>query len=45
MGELLLANAAKPIEEQKDVLENTLNDWKGDFEQVDDILIIGLRVH
>jgi serine phosphatase RsbU (regulator of sigma subunit) len=44
MESLLLANAGKPMEEQKNILESTLNDWKGDLEQVDDILIIGIRV-
>jgi len=44
MEELLLANASKPMDEQKDVLENTLEKWKGTLEQVDDILIIGIRV-
>lgn len=29
---------------QKEVLENEYNVWKGEFDQVDDILIIGLRV-
>jgi hypothetical protein len=32
------------MDEQKDVLENTLEKWKGTLEQVDDILIIGIRV-
>jgi len=44
MEELLLANAAKPMEEQKHKLESTLNEWKGSLEQVDDILVIGLRI-
>ena len=44
LQELLLSNAAKPMEEQKRILESTLNEWKGNLEQVDDILIIGIRV-
>ncbi|MGP8215702.1 MAG: PP2C family protein-serine/threonine phosphatase [Bacteroidia bacterium] len=44
MQEFLLANATKSLEEQKNILEKTLSEWKGNFEQVDDILIIGLRV-
>ncbi len=44
LQELLLANAAKPMAEQKKVLEAALESWKGDLEQVDDILIIGIRV-
>jgi len=44
LEEVLLANSGKPAQEQKVILEKTLKDWKGDLEQVDDILIIGIRV-
>jgi len=44
MEELLLVNSVKPMEEQKSILETTLNEWKGDLEQVDDILVMGIRV-
>jgi serine phosphatase RsbU (regulator of sigma subunit) len=44
LQELFLANDTKPLAEQKNVLENVLNEWKGGLEQVDDILIIGVRV-
>ena len=33
-----------PVNEQKIRLENELNAWKGDLEQVDDILFIGTRI-
>jgi serine phosphatase RsbU (regulator of sigma subunit) len=33
-----------PMKAQKLLLENTLNNWKGDLEQVDDILVIGLQI-
>ncbi len=32
------------MEHQKEVLENEYKVWKGEFDQVDDILIIGLRI-
>jgi hypothetical protein len=32
------------VEEQKQMLSSTIENWKGDLEQVDDILIIGMRV-
>ena len=42
--EMLLANSQKPMAEQQKILEDTLNDWKGNLEQVDDVLVIGIRV-
>jgi len=44
LQDLLLANASKTMDEQKNVLENTLSAWKGSLEQVDDILIMGIRI-
>jgi hypothetical protein len=44
LQDLLLANNSKTMEEQKIVLEKTLSKWKGSLEQVDDILVIGIRV-
>ncbi|MES2761077.1 MAG: tetratricopeptide repeat protein [Bacteroidota bacterium] len=44
LKDLLLANVAKPMAEQKEMLSKTINDWKTGVEQVDDILIIGVRV-
>lgn len=42
--ELLLANSNSPMENQKLQLEKRLNEWKGGLEQVDDILVIGIRI-
>jgi serine phosphatase RsbU (regulator of sigma subunit) len=44
LEELLLANCDKPMLEQKNILEKIINDWKGNLEQVDDILVIGIRI-
>ena len=44
MQQLIMDNAQLPMEEQKRVLENKLNKWKGNLEQVDDVLVIGIRV-
>jgi ligand-binding sensor domain-containing protein len=41
--EILLKIQEKSLEEQKQILEQTLTDWQGNYEQVDDILIIGMR--
>ncbi|MFN5183367.1 MAG: SpoIIE family protein phosphatase [Bacteroidota bacterium] len=42
--DLLKKSSLMPIEEQKDFLLRTIEDWRGDLEQVDDILVIGVRV-
>ncbi len=34
----------KPVDSQKKYLEKTLSDWMGDFEQIDDILVMGIRL-
>jgi len=42
--ELLLEIQDLDMLEQKNVLNKTMEEWRGDLEQVDDILIIGLRI-
>ena len=42
--EVLIANSEKTMLEQRQALENTYNNWKGDLEQVDDVCVIGIRV-
>ena len=42
--ELLLGVHGKEMEDQKEALNNTIETWKGSFEQVDDILVIGVKV-
>jgi len=44
LNDLLLTNSDKPMKEQKNILEKTFEDWKGNLEQVDDILVIGIRI-
>ena len=41
---LLLEIQDQPMLDQKDVLDKTLTDWMGDNSQMDDILVIGIRV-
>jgi serine phosphatase RsbU (regulator of sigma subunit) len=41
---LLLANAALPLADQKNILLRSHESWKGNLEQVDDILVIGVRI-
>ncbi|MEW6772872.1 MAG: SpoIIE family protein phosphatase [Bacteroidota bacterium] len=33
-----------PIEHQKFILDKKFNEWKGDLEQIDDILVIGIKL-
>ncbi|UCH14290.1 MAG: SpoIIE family protein phosphatase [Bacteroidales bacterium] len=40
---LLTKIHTKSMEEQKVILENTYEEWKGNFEQIDDILVVGRR--
>lgn len=44
LKDLFLANAHKSMGEQKELLSKSLNDWKGEQEQVDDILVIGVKI-
>jgi serine phosphatase RsbU (regulator of sigma subunit) len=41
---LLLSIASQPMYKQKNILSETLENWKGNLQQVDDILLIGVRV-
>jgi len=41
---LLLEIHQKPMEEQHKLLEETIDDWRGRWEQVDDIIVMGVRV-
>jgi len=42
--ELLRNNANKPMNEQKEILDKTLINWQGKNSQIDDILIIGIKI-
>ncbi len=42
-AEVLLSIHEKTMEEQKSILNSTIEDWRGAMEQVDDILVIGFR--
>lgn len=44
LQEILIANAHLSMEDQKAVLNKKIEDWKGSLEQVDDILIIGIKI-
>lgn len=44
LEELLLSISELPMEEQKRILDRRFTEWKGNLEQVDDVLIMGIRV-
>lgn len=41
---LLIENHKKPMPEQKEILDNRLDEWRGQIEQIDDILVAGFKV-
>lgn len=44
LNELLLSGSEKTLASQSEVLNQTLEEWKGNLEQVDDILVIGFKI-
>jgi serine phosphatase RsbU (regulator of sigma subunit) len=41
---LLVAIHDKSMEEQREILNGTIDEWRGELEQIDDICIIGVRI-
>ncbi|MGP8216615.1 MAG: SpoIIE family protein phosphatase [Bacteroidia bacterium] len=44
LQEKLLEICDKPLAEQRNILEKTFEGWKGNNEQVDDVLVIGIKI-
>ena len=44
LNELLFSIQAESMENQKELLNTTIEKWKGSLEQVDDILIVGIKL-
>ena len=44
LKELLISVSTLPMEQQKIKIEQVFTDWKGNIEQVDDVLLIGWKV-
>lgn len=41
---LFCSIATKPVEEQRTILEKAFNDWMANYEQVDDVLVMGIKI-
>lgn len=44
LNEMLVANTSLELEKQKQELEQTFNTWKSNLEQVDDVLVVGVKL-
>jgi serine phosphatase RsbU (regulator of sigma subunit) len=44
LKEILMGIHQQPMQDQKRILEKSFEDWKGDIEQVDDVMLIGIRL-
>jgi serine phosphatase RsbU (regulator of sigma subunit) len=44
LKELLVLNSGLPMREQKKLLQSSFNEWKGNLSQIDDVLILGIKV-
>ena len=44
LKELLLKNHHLEMQEQHRILESTIEEWRGELEQIDDMLLMGIRV-
>jgi serine phosphatase RsbU (regulator of sigma subunit) len=42
--ELILSVREKPVEMQKNILLETFENWKGNYDQVDDLLVFGIKI-
>lgn len=43
--DLVLEIHDKTMEEQKEILDRRIEEWKGDGPQIDDIMVMGIRIH
>jgi len=44
LEDLLIANNEKPLAKQREILNTSFSSWKGNLEQVDDVLLIGIKI-
>ena len=41
---MLLENANKSMSEQKEILNTAFENWKGNLEQIDDVVVLGIKI-
>ncbi len=44
LNELILNNHHLPMAEQRKIISDSFDDWKGTLEQIDDVCVIGIRI-
>jgi serine phosphatase RsbU (regulator of sigma subunit) len=44
LKELLMSISSLPVEEQRSAISRRFDEWKGNLEQVDDVVIIGVKI-
>ncbi len=41
---IILSHASKPLVDQKKIYSNAFEEWKGSYEQTDDVCVIGIKI-
>ena len=41
---LLFDSSSLPMEQQRELIDNAFEEWKGDRKQIDDVLVLGLEL-
>ena len=44
LEQLVISNKNSTFKEQKMILENSFDNWRGDLEQIDDVCIVGIKI-
>ncbi|MBA3663287.1 MAG: tetratricopeptide repeat protein [Bacteroidetes bacterium] len=45
LNDILVSSAQKQMSQQKEILHSAFIEWKGKLEQVDDVCVIGIKIH
>jgi serine phosphatase RsbU (regulator of sigma subunit) len=45
LNELLLSLSGTALDKQKEILNETFDNWKGGLEQIDDVCVVGIRIN